>query len=1594
VTDSNQPAAAAVAVAADGGSQPSIAASTYDLLRDRLRAVADRLLGAADKLNDARASVFASVPMELAEQDRLNTKQPSNPRDAVCFNDLLLFGYNVVGALGRGRSVDDAFELFRVSQAAANDWTFTPLVKDDPDWFLSDAGFQRDISELFTYYADTRLIGLHLKSDRLLMVMSVGSSDDDTRVLRWQIEGQHLRYIDAYGDHELSESERYDFNWIEVGRDRLVEGRWRHYNIDDAVFLGLTHGQLELRVDDIVNGGRSILTEPVAEKDQALDEFRVASAVLGDIVLLRVTPYRESDDRYFVYNRLTRAAHRADAIGRNCHQLPEDQGIVFPGGYHLQNGETKVFATNATGYAFHAAHRSPNGEDILYVYHRASTGEYLLCAYNVVNRSMEPPVQCFGYALFDDGVIVCIRSAAEAQRVHTISVYTSPYCSLENYVPEVASDSFMGKIGNPELVRVIGEAMSLGRDAQDPQFNAAVFEALVSRSTALLDNHAWLNAAESHGLGPLLAELRKTAGGVLDEFAAVVAARKEAADLLTNAERKVADLAADAELEVRDAPAYIDRLATARGVLGELSQLVDVRQIDLDALHLLQARVEEVHHKLATRAIEFLDQEGSLSSLLDEIDSTELAVTSAKTSAEVRALAGRVDAAGERIVLLTDVVGALDVEDTTRKTAVLARLSDALARRNTVRAGLEQVVTSLRTTESAAGFQAAMSVLAQRAQAALMTTNDAPACDAALATLSAELENIDLAYGDVSEFADAVATKRDEIYSALNQRRDALAAERTRHIDRLVLSAERVLNTVTERASALPGGAEIDAYFATDGLVAKVQSTIKELGGLGESGRASELDVALATARDQARRTAGDRADLFDAGTVRIGRWKIGVNSEPFELRIVSNDDHDSNAPAFAVRLTGTDLAIPLVDDGLARFASVSAQTYASETPTMPRAMYLAFEAHRANVGPEGIGALATQRINDGYEPGVHDVDARTILEATTAWWTSPALYISGANRAVAAIWISSLAAEDRAGVTRELAAIKALGPGHARQAFIDRHRDALVAIATEAGLGDDFDVLVAVDWLVGHGDDLVISETAGARASEFRSWAAEESLELHEATFAELVRWIHDRFDDEPISVAAEAAWSLLDSRVRTVAGVPAAVTVTGLISAHPLIVGGAMTFDVGIAFTTYLRYQHSGIELFRQFAETRRALMSEQRAALDVDRLRPKVISSFVRNRLVDEVYLPLIGDNIARQLGLNGAAQGLLLLISPPGYGKTTLIEYVCNLLGFALVKINGPALGEQVTSLDPAAAPDAASAEELTKLNRAFAMGNNVVCYIDDIQHASPEFLQKFIPLCDATRRIEGVFNGEARTFNLSGKRFVVAMAGNPYTSSGAAFRIPDMLANRADVHNLGDVAANAADAFAQSYVENACGVNDVLAPVISRGRQDLEVLLRAAGGAQIRSDDLVHRYSANELQEAIKTLGHVARARDALLRVNAAYIASATVSDNLRGEPAFLLQGSYRNMARIAQRIVPAMTPEEVDVLLADHYRAESQTLAADAAWNLTKLAEILGTASPADTARLDEMRDRWREANVTGDPMAVIANALRGIEESLRHNGA
>ena len=214
----------------------------------------------------------------------------------------------------------------------------------------------------------------------------------------------------------------------------------------------------------------------------------------------------------------------------------------------------------------------------------------------------------------------------------------------------------------------------------------------------------------------------------------------------------------------------------------------------------------------------------------------------------------------------------------------------------------------------------------------------------------------------------------------------------------------------------------------------------------------------------------------------------------------------------------------------------------------------------------------------------------------------------------------------------------------------------------------------------------------------------------------------------------------------------------------------------------------------------------------------------------------------------------------------------------------------------------------------------------------------------------------------------------------------------MLVNRSDVHNLGDVVAGRADLFARSYLEVAAGSNPTLAPVVLGDRGDLDVFLRATQGEPVEARALSRPYPAADVRAVTAVLAHLVRARDRLLLVNEAYIRSATLDDGLRGEPPFLLQGSYRNMAKLAARIVPAMTADEVEGVLADHYRTEAQTLADAAAWNLARLAELIDPDSPA-AAEASTLRARWADERAAANPALAVTRALAGIEDALRADG-
>jgi hypothetical protein len=182
--------------------------------------------------------------------------------------------------------------------------------------------------------------------------------------------------------------------------------------------------------------------------------------------------------------------------------------------------------------------------------------------------------------------------------------------------------------------------------------------------------------------------------------------------------------------------------------------------------------------------------------------------------------------------------------------------------------------------------------------------------------------------------------------------------------------------------------------------------------------------------------------------------------------------------------------------------------------------------------------------------------------------------------------------------------------------------------------------------------------------------------------------------------------------------------VTISGLTGTHGRISEAKMELDYHEFTTRLQRYESTVVPAFVDFQKLKHSLSEARRKDLRLDQFKAGVLSSFVRNRLIDQVYLPLIGANLAKQLGAAGKdtrtdRMGMLLLISPPGYGKTTLMEYVASRLGITLVKINGPALGHQVTSLDPSEARNASAREEIEKLERELPSSTEQLQLLGDV-----------------------------------------------------------------------------------------------------------------------------------------------------------------------------------------------------------------------------------------------------------------------------------
>ncbi|WP_338894633.1 DNA repair ATPase [Streptomyces sp. TG1A-60] len=1567
-------------------------AGTYEVLRDRLTAQAAELARRAEALNVRRTEEFGSTRLELTSTARLRTEHNCVPRDIVSVGDVLLFGHNVFLGLTPETTVGDVFAL--------HDRDLNRLPDDAVPGLLDDPAFVREFTALYRYYRQAHLLQLRRVDGKVLAVFRTGEKADDIRVLRWALtDDGRAAFLDARGDRDHVFPPSHDFAWTGTTREDHVLGRHPHVSIEGEVFVETVGGTLTVKVEDNTETGEGIYAEPVGEALQSLADADIAYARVGALILLDVLPYKEDVHRYLVFNTLTRTVVRLDGIGQACRRLPEDQGIVFPGGYCLATGTYKTFdGMDTDGLEFERAVRSPNGEDVLFAFHARVEGRSLLLPYNMIRKEVATPLSCHGWALFDDGTFMVLRADSdEPQRVHPLQLWSSPFVSDTYAAARPVGTGPLARVGNADLVRGISDCLSITRAVTETTPTSEVYEALAAACVRAADSYHWLNEPELGALREPLTQVRVTAEQVLAEFETVQTLTRQAAHALGEAAARVATVVRQLRGEApRGAAAWVAGLTELRHTQGHLLTLKDMRYADTARIDELAADVEADLAGFGQRAVAHLAREDAFADHEADVGQLVAEAEAIAVVAEAAPLAARLGDLTDQLRTVTEVVAGLDIGDATVRTSVLERIAEVMGGVNRARATLDGRRRELHEREGRAEFAAELALLGQAITGALAACDSPEACDEQLARMLVGVENLESRFAEYDDFLAELADKRDEIHETFSARKQTLADARARRAERLTDSAIRVLRTMSRRATTLADTDAVATYFTSDPMPAKVRRIVGELRELGDRVRAEELDGRLKSARQEALRALRDRTDLYadDGRALRLGTHRFAVNTQPLDLTLVPHGE------GLAFALTGTDYRSPVTDPDFAATRPYWDRPLPSESPRVYRAEHLAarlLDEHgpaalaEADDLPALVRQAAEAAYDEGYERGVHDHDATLILTALLRLHegAGPLRHEPAARAAAHLFWAHGTTTEERDSWTR-----RAVSLARARDTFglapaiADLVAELAEAIGTEATAAYLFEELTTGP------DGFVVSAGTRTLLDKFRHAVGTSAYDDDLAALAALAArkqlveaWLTSYTtatgtDLTPGDLAEAVAAELCPGLDRYESDAALTETVEGMLGAHPRIGGRTLTVRVDELLARTREFRAHEAPAHRAYQRRRTALVAAERTRLRLDEYRPRIMSAFVRNRLIDEVYLPLIGDNLARQLGTTGAAKrtdtgGLLLLISPPGYGKTTLMEYVADRLGMVLVKVNGPALGHAVTSLDPAEAPNATARQEIEKINFALEAGNNALLYLDDIQHTSPELLQKFIPLCDATRRIEGVRDGEPRTYDLRGKRFAVCMAGNPYTESGSLFRVPDMLANRADVWNLGEVLTGKDDAFALSFVENSLTANPVLAPLAERDRSDLDLLIRLAeGDPTARADRLTHPYAPAELERIVAVLRHVLAARETVLAVNAAYIASAAQSDATRTEPPFQLQGSYRNMNKIAQRVQPVMNDAELAALIDDHYTAEAQTLTTGAEANLLRLAELRGTLTADQAGRWSELKAAY-----------VRTQALGGLED-------
>ena len=1604
----------------------TLEAGTYEIIRKRLQAQKDELAARLHALNEARKEVFFTTEFALKANQRISTENNCESRGIIAPGNLCIFGYNVHFGLRSEIQLSDVFSIYKFE-----DERFVPQPLD----LIDDPAFVTDFKNLYKYYRDSTFSKFRRTENYLYMIFQTSRNVADRKAFKWLIKGNALIYQDDRSIHEVVKAPQHEFNWTKTTLEDRRLGLHPHISILEKVFIEVTGGELTFKIEDNTDTGKGIYAEKVENKDQQIDDADYYYADLGNIILIRIKPYQE-DFRAYIYNIRTKEVLNLRMLNDAGILLPDNHGVIFPNGYYLQNGEYKIFESALNRLEFFRKAASPNGEDFLYIFYQEMNNTYVLMSYNVIRQQVETPIVCNGHTLFRDGTLVLFRSEQESTRHHQVQIWQTPY-SRELQENQKEKDNFLFKIGNKSIVKAMAECQEVIHLINREDTYEGLYEDIVKKSNDVIDAYFWISDKTAFALAQPLGQIKEIANTAIDEFDKVKTQRKHAGEELENAVGSVDTLLQ----QVRNArfeslEQHVKLLAETRRMQGRVIELANLKYVDLKKTGELKQTLSQTNEKLSTRTVAFLLKDEALVPYEEKVREQRDAVGQVTKVVDAREIENRCKLISSELELLIDILNSLKIDDATHATKIIEKISLIFASLNEVRALLTRKIDFLKSGESAAEFRAQLTLLEQSIVNYLELATSPDKADEYYVKTSVQVEELESKFADYEDFIAIIADKRNEVMKAFDGRKTQLLEQINRRATSLEQIGLRVLKNVENKAQSFKTKEEIQSFYATDLMVDKVRKLVEELKGLGDVSKAENLENSLKTSLEDALRILKDKTELFDDGEniISLGAYKFAVNKQALDLTVVRRDDK------LYYHLTGTGFYREIQNEAIDSYRPLWEQAIVSENSDVYRAEYLAYLTFNEYIKTRDLDAKAFiaqkigQNYSESYLKGVHDFDALRIYESLVALTEQLGLLTFRPQIRVAAqLFWYAIADEDkkllRGLIVSANNVLKAF-PTSRNYQYVTKH------------IRERFD-----EWNDGYFDTIRKIQPDAVAAYLFREFAdnpaftvSEQSRELQrlflqylkanklQASFHAdmadesfgmveryyLVRnWLSSfmGLSDELLKYKkyrGEAACQILLNELQfELRKSPETIEINDLRGSHPVISDNRYHADYHTVMFKLKCFHDMDVPSFNEFTQLKNRLVGDYRRSLKLDELKPRVLTSFVRNKLINSVYLPLIGANLAKQLGVAGenkrtARMGMLLILSPPGYGKTTLMEYLASIMGLHFVKINAPTIGHKITSTDPSEARTSGARDELKKINLSFEMADNVMLYLDDIQHCSAEFLQKFISLADGQRKMDGTFEGESKTYDLRGKRFCVIMAGNPYTESGEKFQIPDMLANRADVYNLGDVIGDSAHLFRLSLLENAIIENPYLQKVAAKSYADFYQLVEHIETPGETAPDLEGNHTQQDIDDFTAVVKNCLTVRDIVLKVNQQYIASAAMRDAYRTEPPFKLQGSYRDMNRMLSQIVPLMNPQEVEALILTHYENEAQTLTTDSEANLLKLKEIANMLTANEKVRWEQIKevfnknnqlagiDRSNQAGMVIAQLAGFNDQLSGIKQEIK----